>query len=249
MKRSLVVTLRWGPQVLFGLVIALLAYQVIRYLATDEALLLPDRLNLVSVISTVALVLITAFYVRITAQTLAHLREERISAAEPHLYLTVKTVGLDPENRIQLALENFGRGPAIKLQGEYRCRSAQLHGQWLRHQLEPLPTSLPVGVEHSAGIQLTDDDLGPLTGERYDGFLVVRLVYEDARRNLYVYRLSLSLLRHANRRYVQEYSEKLWRIPAGERSYIFDNANLALVLEAGRRPLFARGLLLPDEDT
>lgn len=234
--------LGWTLRVVSVIAIVLLVWLAIRFLASDRFLPLDDRLSLVTSISTLTLVLITAIYVRITAKTLEHLREEHIAAAEPILYLTLKTVRLDPENSLRLKVENFGKGPAIRLIGQYKRRSRRSKGQWLVSPVDSLRDSIAVGSGQELSVQLSSDDIEvlPRDGTR-EAFLRLRFVYEDARRNVYVYRLSLTLLAVDGRMYVQPHSEKVWRIPRHERYYIFDTSP-KLRPEVGRRPLFSRTL-------
>lgn len=237
--------LRWAPRVVSVIALVLLVSLAIRFLASDRLLPLDDRLSLVTTISTLTLVLITVIYVRITAKTLEHLREERIAAAEPLLYLTLKTVRLDPENSVRLKVENLGKGPAIRLVGQYKRCSRRSIGEWLVSPVELLRDSIAVGSGQELSVQLSSDDIEvlPRDGTR-EAFLRLRFVYEDARRNAYVYRFSLTLLGVDGRMYVQPHSEKVWRIPWHERYYIFDTSS-SLRPEAGRRPLFSRTLAIP----
>jgi hypothetical protein len=241
---TLVRLINWGVVVGSVVSVGILAWLAIGYLLSDQAAQFATRLTLVSSLSTMALVIITGAYVYITAKTLNHLREERLTVAEPLVYMTLKTVRLNPENVLTLCLENFGKGPALRLIGEYRTRSSSVGGDTLRRNIDKLPDVLSVGEVSQITLGLPSDvtDLLPVNG-REDGFLAVRLVFEDARRNLYVYRLSLSLIATDRRWYVQENNERLWRIPPHERHYIFDSSNLSLVVEHGRKPLFARSLL------
>lgn len=148
---------------------------------------------------------------------------------------------LDPENAPVVCLENYGKGPALRLYGEYQSRSSSAGGEILVRQTEGLPDVLPVAQTAQTALKLPADvtNLLPANGWE-DGFLGLRLVYEDARRNLYVYKLSMTVIATDGRWYIQENKEQLWRIPPNDRSYIFDNTKS--IVEHGRRPLFARSL-------
>ena len=83
------------------------------FLANNRVLPLADRLAVLSSVSTVVLVLITAIYVGITARTLEHLREERLGSAEPLLYLTLRAGHFKTEGELEFSIESFGKGPVI----------------------------------------------------------------------------------------------------------------------------------------
>ena len=193
---------------------------------------------------------ITSWYVWLTAKTLAHFREERIGSAEPLLYLRIREGRMDSSTQVAFSLENFGRGPALRIIGTYETAAALADARIVVREINSIPDLIPVGESCAFAITFSGDDAAQLPADgRLDGFLVLRLVYEDARRNLYVYRLSTSLLAFYGSRYVQAYSEKVWRIPYYDRSYIFDNSKSALVLEYGRKPIFARSLGMVDTES
>jgi hypothetical protein len=231
------------------LIAGVLLWRLMVYLATDRVLLLEDRLALVSVMSTFALVLFTGIYVRITAKTLRYLVDERLRSAEPLLHLTLKTQRFDPKYSLELMIENFGKGPAIRMAGTYHCRSAHAKGEWVVYDIKAMKDLIVVGSGAVVVLQLCTQDVDVLgEDDRCDGFLVVRLEYEDAMRNIYVYRFSLTLLNDGGRRYVQPFSEKLWCIPRHERYHIFDRGG-RLIIEFGRKPLFERSLGIKGDDS
>ena len=123
----------------------------------------------------------------------------------------------------------------------YHRLSSYVDGQLLSSDIKELPELIAVGSAYKMTVPLSREETSLLPNDgRRDDFLVIKLVYEDARRNLYVYRLSLTALGISGSWYTQAYSEKLWRVAYHERSYIFDDSNM--IIETSKTPLFSRGL-------
>lgn len=231
---------RWISSVGFVVVSIFIGWRLLRQIRLTTSF--SEQLNLVTAFSTVALVVITALYAYFTAKTLEHLREERLSVAEPLLYLTLKTRAIESDNIIKLVVENFGRGAAIRVKGESRSRWASVGGKVVREEIDSLDDIIGVGDCAHITLRILPENLELLPvaiGDRRKNSLSVRLVYEDAKRNIYVYQLAITAYMNVGRISVQPFTEKLWRVAYDKRHHIFDQQT---VLESGLKPIFYRSL-------
>ena len=242
---------RYGPMVLllsqwlFALIAVGLLLRFLRvFVGTDTYLPLPERLSVVSTLATLALVVITGIYVHFTGKTLQHLREEQLSAVEPLVLLQLKSHSMPEDGRLLFTLGNFGKGPAIRMHGEYLRASSRGGGYVTSSGIDSVPTLVLRGSQSDFSVSLDADTLSKVAQQgRYDGVVVIRLSYEDARRNLYVYRLSLTMTNNEYLRSVQAFHEKVWRIANRERTYIFDHPNATAAHESHGKLIFSRTLL------